>query len=71
MERFLRYSLERNRPIRAVFLLEGRMMQKQVRVLALDQENVTLRVSAKKSPVVLPIADILSCDYARGDHGEE
>jgi len=71
MERFLRYSLERSRPIRAVFLLDGKMAQKQVQVLALDNEKVTLRISAKKLPVVLVVADVLSCAYARGDHGEE
>ena len=67
----MRYSLERNRPIKAVFLLEGAMVQKQVLVLALDDETVTLRVGTKKRAVILPLADILSCAYARGDHGEE
>lgn len=71
MERFLRYSLERDRAIRAVFLLEGAMVQKTVTVLALEGGQVTLRMTAKKRPVILPMEDILSCDYARGDHGEE
>ena len=70
MERFLRYSLERNRPIRAVFMLNGEMTQKQVSVVALDPGRVSLRVGAKKKPVILSLADILSCAYARGDHGE-
>jgi len=31
---------------------------------------VTLQMG-KKAPVTLPLADLFSCDYARGDHGEE
>lgn len=71
MERFLRYSLEHGRPIRAVLMLEGALAQKTVLVLALEEGGVTLRVGAKKRPVTVPVADILSCDYARGDHGDE
>ncbi len=71
MQRFLRYSLAHERTIRAVFLLNGQMLQKTVTVLALQKETVTLRLGAKKEPVTLPLSDILSCDYARGDHGEE
>ena len=71
MIRFLRYAVERERTIRAVFLWEGVMMQKTVEVLAYDHQTVTLRMGAKKKPVNLPLADLLSCDYARGDHGED
>ena len=71
MERFLRYSLEHGRAIRAVFLLEGAMIQKTVSVLALENGTVTLRLGARKKPLTLPLGDILSCDYARGDHGDE
>ena len=67
----MRYSLERGRPIRAVLIVKGEIAQKQVQVLAMDAANVTLRVGAKKQPVTLPLADILSCAYARGDHGED
>ena len=71
MERFLRYGLEKGRKIRAVLLLNGEMLQKPVTVLALDGETVTLRLTANGPPVTVPLADILSCDYARGDHGED
>lgn len=70
MTRFLRYAVEHQRKIRAVFLLDGAMLQKTVEVLAYDESAVTLRIG-KKAPVRLPLADVLSCDYARGDHGEE
>lgn len=71
MKRFLRYALEHDRKIRAVFLRDGKMMQKTVSVLAYDGETVTLRAGAKGSPFTLPAEDLLGCDYARGDHGEE
>lgn len=71
MLRFLRYATEHDRKIRAMFLLEGQMVQKTVSIVSYDEETVTLRIGSKKTPVVLPMADLLSCDYARGDHGEE
>ena len=70
MTRFLRYALEHGRKIRAVFLLEGQMVQKTVEIVAYDADAVTLRIG-KKTPVTLPMADLLGCDYARGDHGED
>ena len=71
MERFLRYSLEKERKIRAVLMLDGRMAQKTVKVVALAPECALLLIGAKKAPVPVPYTDIFSCDYARGDHGEE
>ena len=70
MIRFLRYAVEHERKIRAVFLMDGAMMQKTVSVLSYDESSVTLRVGAKKT-FTIPLADVLRCDYARGDHGEE
>jgi len=71
MNRFLRYSLEKRRKIRAVLMLSGGIAQKNVTVLSLTETQATLKLGAKKTPVVVELADILSCDYARGDHGEE
>lgn len=70
MERFLRYSLEHGRPIRGVLLLGETLAQKTFTVLALDQGQATLRLGQKGKTFTLPVVDILSCDYARGDHGE-
>ena len=70
MIRFLRYAVEHDRKIRAVFLLDGAMLQKTVSVLAYDESAVTLRIGSKKT-FTIPLADLLSCDYARGDHGED
>ena len=71
MLRFLRYAVEHDRKIRAVFLLEGKMVQKTVAVAAYDDQTVSLLIGSRKTPAVIPMADLLSCDYARGDHGEE
>ena len=71
MIRFLRYALEHGRKIRAVFLLDGALVQKTVEVLAYDDDAVTIRLGAKRKPLVIPMTDWLSCDYARGDHGED
>lgn len=71
MIRFLRYATEHGRKIRAVYCLDGQIRQKTVSVVSYDETSVTLRVGAKGKPFTLPLADVLSCDYARGDHGED
>ncbi len=68
---FLKYSLDKQRKIRAMLLLNGRLAQKTVAVLSLNETTASLKLGAKKEPVTVRLADILSCDYARGDHGEE
>jgi hypothetical protein len=70
VERFLRYSLEHGRPIRGVLILGGALVQKTFTVLVLEASGVTLRLGVKGTPLLLPLSDILSCDYARGDHGD-
>lgn len=69
MMRFLRYSMEHERKIRALMLLDGQLAQKTVLVVSYTDDQVTLMTGRKQ--LTLPIGDILSCDYARGDHGEE
>ncbi len=71
MTRFLRYALEHGRKIRAVYCLDGGIVQKTVSVIAYDSQRVTLRAGAKGRPFDIPLSDLLSCDYARGDHGED
>ena len=70
MKRFLRYATEHGRKIRAVFMHGGELMQKTVSVLEYDDEQATLLIGKKKQ-LTVPLADLLSCDYARGDHGED
>ena len=71
MNRFLRYSLQNQRKIRVMLMLDGKLIQKNAVVLALDNDTAALQISGKKAPVTVALSDILSCDYARGDHGEE
>ena len=71
MNRFLKYSLEKQRKIRIMMVLYGTIIQKNAVVLALDETQATLQISGKKEPNTVALADILSCDYARGDHGED
>lgn len=70
MTRFLRYAVEHGRKIRAVFDLNGALVQKTVTVLQFDDIAVTLQMG-KKAPITIPLQNLYSCDYARGDHGEE
>ena len=51
--------------------LDGRLQQKTVLVLSTHGDQATLQLSGKSLPVTVQLTDILSCDYARGDHGEE
>ena len=72
MERMLRFSFDHARVIRLMYFDENnKLRQVNATVIAYDEETVTLRIGSKKTPVVLPLSDLLSCDYARGDHGEE
>ncbi|MBE0601814.1 MAG: hypothetical protein IH607_08490 [Firmicutes bacterium] len=71
MNRFLRYSLQNGRKIRVMLMLDGAIVQKNAVVLALEDTSAVLQLSQKKAPVTVALHDILSCDYARGDHGEE
>ena len=71
MKRFLRYSLEKGRKIRAVLLLDGQMVQRNLLVLEETESDITALIGSGKKPKQIAFEDILSCDYARGDHGEE
>ena len=56
MTRFLRYAVEHGRKIRAVFLLDGAIVQKTVEVVSYDESAVSFRIGAKKKPVELPLS---------------
>lgn len=71
MKRFLRYAMERDKKLRAVYLREGAITQKTVSVVDWNEETVTLRTGSRGKSFTIPMADLLSCDYARGDHGED
>ncbi len=68
VKRFLRYSLEHGRPVRALFL--DTMKYRNITVTALEGERVTYTQAGKKTPVTRPLSDFLSVGYARGDDGD-
>lgn len=70
MERILRYSLDHRRPIRLIFQREGTLQQRNVQVLALEQERVRLLSRRPQEEWEMPLWDILGADYARGDEGQ-
>ena len=71
MRRFLRYSLEKGRKIRTVLMVDGQMVQRTLLVLEEAENGITALIGSGKKPKQVAYEDILSCDYARGDHGEE
>ena len=71
MTRFLRYAAEHGRKLRMMLYLDGALVQKTASVESFTEESVTLTLSGRKKPITIPASDILSCDYARGDHGED
>ncbi len=70
MKRFLEYSLFHQRPVRAVFMLDGEITERNIRVTAITEASVSFTLSGKKKPIEIPIADMLSVSYARGDNGD-
>lgn len=71
MERFLRYAVEKNKKLRALWMEGGALVQKTVSVLGYDEQSVRFLVAGKKSETRVSREDLLSVGYARGDSGED
>ena len=72
MQRFLRYSLERQRPIRLMMQEDdGRLRQVTAQVTALTDTQVTFIILRPARTVTLPLHQLLSADYRKGDEGQE
>lgn len=71
MEEFLRYSLARGRRVKAILLLEGRMVQQNIAVIRYTDTELTYTSAKQKTPRTLPMSSLLSLGYARGDTGEQ
>lgn len=69
MMNFLRYAQEHHQKIIAVYIRNDEMVQKTVAVLDYDSCFVTLQAGRTK-PFTIPVKNLLSCGYARGDNGE-
>ena len=72
IDRFLKYSLERERKICAVLLQDGQMIKKNLLVTAIDEDGqgFTAKFPGRKKAVHIALSDMLTCAYARGDQGE-
>lgn len=73
VERFLRYSLERQKKIRAVLLEEdGGLRRANLLVTSIDgdAQGFFAVASGKKKPAHYALSAVLSAGYARGDQGE-
>ena len=72
VERFLRYSLERQRKICVVMMEDGKMKKTNLLVTQLDEnkEGFTARRPGRKKEERFLLGDILTAAYARGDQGE-
>ncbi len=68
-ERFLIYSLRRNRAIR-VLLADETLRYVNLTVLSLDQDEITVLKSGRKRPQTIRRDQILAASYARGDNGD-
>ena len=72
LDRFLKYSLERERKICAVLMQEGQMIKKNLLVTAIDadEQGFMAKLPGRKKDVHIALDDVLTCAYARGDQGE-
>ena len=69
MERFLRYSLDHDREIRMIWMEAGQMRQGKVVVRRLEGGMAELYVCRPPRRTTVPVSDIFSCDYVKGDDG--
>ena len=72
VDRFLKYSLEREKKICAVLMMDGAMAKKNLLVTAIDEDGLgfSARLPGRKKDVHFNMQDVLTCAYARGDQGE-
>ena len=72
VDRFLKYSLEREKKICAVLKMDGAMIKKNLLVTAIDEDGqgFSARLPGRKKDMHVNMQDVLTCAYARGDQGE-
>ena len=68
-DRFLRYSLRHNRPVR-VLVQEETMRYINLTVIALSEEGFSYRRAGRRTPGTLRYDQVLAVSYARGDDGD-
>ena len=72
IERFLKYSLERETKICVVLMDGGAMKKTNLRVTAIDGDGAGFHalLPGRKREVHVNLCDVLTAAYARGDKGE-
>ena len=68
VRRFLLYSLHHDCPVKALFA--DTMKYQNIRVVALEENQVTFRMAGRKQPLTVSLDDLLTVSYARGDDGD-
>lgn len=68
VRRFLRYSLDHNKPVRVLFA--DTMKYKNITVVLLEGDRVSYLTAGRKRPLTTETDNILSASYARGDDGD-
>lgn len=68
--RFLRYSLENQKKIRVVLMVDGVITHTNLTVTALLEDAFAFVSAKEKSGKTMPLSCVLSAGYARGDKGE-
>ena len=68
VRRFLAYSLAHNKPVKV--LLADNLKYRNIIVIALGEDEVSFLTAGRRTPATLPLRDILSASYARGDDGD-
>ena len=72
VDRFLVYSLQRQRKICVVLMEDGRMCKMNLLVTSIDEDGAgfTALRPGRKRETHYALADVLTASYARGDQGE-
>ena len=68
-ERFLRYSLRHNRPVR-VLVQEETLRYLNLTVIDLLEDGFASRKAGRRTPGILRYDQVLAVSYARGDDGD-
>ena len=72
INRFLKYSLERQQKICAVLMQDGQMIKKNLLIVSIDEDGqgFSAKLPGRKKETHFQMDDVLTCAYARGDQGE-
>lgn len=68
-DRFLRYSLRHNRPVKALLVLDT-LRYETLTVINLSDTELSYITARKKTPCTIPLSAVLAVGYARGDDGD-